>query len=180
MRNKSAYRDDISYSSCITREFHTNPKCKKENPNNASYCEYCGGKLERPSTTSYGSSGGKTIYCKNCGTQNPYFRATCTKCGRVLKETNYYDSFTQNYVNRSYSSKSYGQSKTLAGVLLCMFLGLIGLIIGVCCFPSGSYERKTFTKAWIITFIVEIIIAVILVIILFASASCLLKGRYYY
>lgn len=45
-----------------------------------------------------------------------------------------------------------GESKTAIGFVCAFFLGLIGLIIGICCFPEGSFERKTFMKGFWWTF----------------------------
>lgn len=61
-----------------------------------------------------------------------------------------------------------GESKTGIGVVCGIFLGLIGLIVGICSFKEGTYERKTFIKGWAIAFGVtagiEIILSVLLVV----------------
>ena len=59
-----------------------------------------------------------------------------------------------------------GKSKKGVGILLCMFLGLLGLIIGVLLYPSGSYERTTFIKGWL-TWVV------VLVLLIVAAFVCL-------
>ena len=64
----------------------------------------------------------------------------------------------------------YNNSKTGLGVVLCLFLGLLGLIIGVCMYPSGSYERQTFVKGWLTTLVVEIVLVIVIfVVILFGA-----------
>ena len=42
----------------------------------------------------------------------------------------------------------YNESKAGIGVVLGLFLGIIGLIIGICIYPEGTVARKTFIKAW--------------------------------
>lgn len=48
-------------------------------------------------------------------------------------------------MNNSPQSK-YNESKTGIGVVLGLFLGIIGLIIGICIYPEGTVARKTFIK----------------------------------
>lgn len=78
--------------------------------------------------------------------------------------------------NQKYSSKSVesfkGQGKTQeskfwAGVLLSMFLGIMGLIIGLLLYPVPyyDYERKTFLKGWLYTFVIIVGIIIVIAII---------------
>lgn len=60
-----------------------------------------------------------------------------------------------------------GESKTAIGVLCGLFLGLIGLIIGLLLYKEGTYERQTFMKAWIISFVSCIIVGVVIGVIVF-------------
>jgi len=60
-----------------------------------------------------------------------------------------------------------GESKVGIGFVCAFFLGLIGLIIGVCCFKSGTYERKTFMKGFWWTFIITAIIYVVIIVLYF-------------
>ena len=69
-------------------------------------------------------------------------------------------------MNNSPQSK-YNESKTGIGVVLGLFLGIIGLIIGICIYPEGTVARKTFIKAWAWTFGVTAVVAVVIVIILY-------------
>ena len=61
----------------------------------------------------------------------------------------------------------YNESKAGIGVVLGLFLGIIGLIIGICIYPEGTVARKTFIKAWAWTFGVTAVVAVVIVIILY-------------
>ena len=63
----------------------------------------------------------------------------------------------------------YNESKAGIGVVLGLFLGIIGLIIGICIYPEGTVARKTFIKAWAWTFGVTAVVAVVIVIILYFS-----------
>lgn len=69
-------------------------------------------------------------------------------------------------MNNSPQSK-YNESKTGIGVVLGLFLGIIGLIIGICIYPEGTVARKTFIKAWAWTFGVTAVVAVVIVIIFY-------------
>ena len=64
------------------------------------------------------------------------------------------------------------ESKTGMGVLMALFLGVIGLIIGICLYPDGSYERKTFIKAWAITTAVTVGIVVLFYVGIIGCAAC--------
>lgn len=82
------------------------------------------------------------MYCKNCGQEIPDNSTTCMYCGRL-------------------TSGNSEQSKTWIGVLLGLFLGIIGLIIGLCIYPNNSLERSSFIKGWSITFVITIILSII-------------------
>ena len=57
----------------------------------------------------------------------------------------YSDNNTNNVQNQGNTNG--GASKVGIGVL-CGFIGLIGLIIGLLLYKDGSLERKTFLKGW--------------------------------
>ena len=100
------------------------------------------------------------MFCISCGKYNPDNATSCKYCGGSL--TNRAPVSQQSQYRSQY--KSYGESKTVVGVLLGLFLGLIGLIIGVCLYPSGSEERSTFIKGWIIAFVIGAIVSLIILI----------------
>ena len=95
------------------------------------------------------------MYCKNCGKQVDDRAAMCIHCGCMLQGV-----YAQPVPSPTYNTPNnqVGESKTAIGVLLSLFLGLIGLIIGICLYKEGTRERSTFIKGWLITFIVSIII----------------------
>lgn len=80
--------------------------------------------------------------------------------------------------NLNKNSKS--QDKYWIGILCSFFLGLIGLIIGVCLYDSTTYERTSFMDGWIKGFIVSLITGVVLFIFSFmifqAQLSTLLNS----
>ena len=89
------------------------------------------------------------MYCNKCGQKIRSDAVICPHCGC---ETGY---------------KKPGTPKKGLGILLGMFLGVIGLIIGMCMYESDSVERKTFMKGWTIGFIITIILSVISTILYF-------------
>ena len=99
------------------------------------------------------------MFCKNCGQEVNDNAVVCIHCGASVQ------------------TQTKGESKTGLGVLLSLLLGLIGLVIGLCIYPSDSVERKTFVKGWIIAFVISIVISVILYFTVFAS---LIAGSGYY
>ena len=113
------------------------------------------------------------MFCRRCGKYNPDNRKDCGYCGGPLSQ---YPPQQNNYQDYS----SYGVSKTGIGVLLGLFLGLIGLIIGVCIYPSGSYERQTFIKGWLIIFVIEIVLSIIVGAIYGAVIAGMLSSYGYY
>ena len=106
------------------------------------------------------------MYCKNCGKEIDEKAYVCVHCG-VRTE------------NKAVQTATDGESKTGLGVLMALFLGLIGLIIGLCIYKSDSYERQTFVKGWGITFAICAVVAIILYVTVFASLFGAL-GSYYY
>ena len=64
---------------------------------------------------------------------------------------------------------SYQESKAGIGFVCAFFLGVMGLIIGYCCFKG--YERQTFLKGFWITFGVVYGIAILLIVITFAAGA---------
>ena len=73
----------------------------------------------------------------------------------------------ENQNNTPQSSQS-SYAKT-AGVLLGLFLSLIGLVIGLLIYTDEK-ERKEFLSGWIIGFVIEIAVASIIWIVTYVSA----------
>ena len=88
------------------------------------------------------------MYCKNCGKEVSDNAVVCIHCGCAIEKRS---SF-------SYKGVTEGEDKKTLGIWLSILLGLIGLIIGVCMYPSGSYERETFISGWIKGLIISIVI----------------------
>lgn len=96
------------------------------------------------------------MFCPKCGKQVLDDAAVCANCGCSLEK-------------KKENSADYNQDKTGLGVVLALFLGVIGLIMGLCLYPEGTVARKTFLKAWGITYGVTIAFAVVLMIIIFST-----------
>ena len=95
------------------------------------------------------------MVCKHCGTINPVDAEQCCYCGELL-ETSHHELVV---------------SKTRTGILMALFLGVIGLIIGIFLYPSGSHERDSFVHAWIQTFFLALAVGLTVLIIIFISVT---------
>lgn len=103
------------------------------------------------------------MFCPKCGKEVEDDADVCVHCGRALNQ------------NIRTANATYNESKTVIGVVCALFLGLIGLLIGFLMYPEGTVARKTFIKAWVITYVSEIaagfLIGLIAVIIVVAAAG---------
>lgn len=113
------------------------------------------------------------MFCRNCGKYNPDSEVKCKYCGGALSPNEYYRK------KGEMKSSGYGEDKTTVGVLMSLFLGLIGLVIGLLMY--SGYERETFLKGWLKAFIVCLIIAIICVVALVGCYMDVLKdyAKYY-
>ena len=68
------------------------------------------------------------------------------------------------------NNSKYNESKTGIGVLCGLFLGILGLIIGVCLYPAGTVARQSFMKAWLWTFFAAIVVVIIYAVIVYSIA----------
>lgn len=83
------------------------------------------------------------MICKKCNSSINDNAKFCPVCGNKIEIHN-----EQQQTNIATIEKS----KTFSGVILALFLGFIGLLIGIGLYDEGSYERKTFMKGWSTTF----------------------------
>ncbi len=93
------------------------------------------------------------MFCKKCGKFVPDGKEKCVYCGSELEE--------KQTVQTNQYTKSKDNDKTIIGVLLSLFLGIIGLVVGLLIYPTGK-ERETFLSGWTKCFIVCVILGVIL------------------
>ena len=117
------------------------------------------------------------MFCKYCGKLIPDDTKVCPYCDRKTNQNeignSVYSDFKTNpngIENRPYSA----ESKTGMGVLLCLFLGFLGLIIGLLLYSAGTYERESFISGWSKCFFAEIIIGLILGVIMLPLCGKLL------
>lgn len=100
------------------------------------------------------NKGKKTMYCTKCGTEIVNDEAVvCIKCGCSIEQ-------------KLEKSIEVDEPKTGIGVVFGLFLGLIGLLIGICLYKEGTIARKTFIKSWVISY-VSTIVATILICVIF-------------
>ncbi len=106
------------------------------------------------------------MYCKHCGKEIADNAVVCIHCGCSV-------------VDIPAQNPEHLESKKGTGILLGLFLGLIGLIIGVLMYPSGTVARTTFIKGWFIGLIIDITCIVffyVFIIALVMTGGC---GAYY-
>jgi len=89
-------------------------------------------------------------FCGSCGEKIHESAVVCPKCGcSQTGGTNPEDS----------------ESKKGIGIICGIFLGLIGLIIGYCCYKENTYARKTFMEGWKKAFFTCLIISIVCVVL---------------
>ena len=79
------------------------------------------------------------MYCNKCGAEINDEAVICPKCGCETRAKNE-------------QQKDSNVEKTGLGALMGVFLGIIGLIVGLCMFPADTVSRKSFIKGWGIAF----------------------------
>lgn len=89
------------------------------------------------------------MFCQKCGAEIDDEAAFCQRCGNATNK-NIIENTTANDEN---------ESKAIIGFVMGLFLGLIGLIIGLCLYKDGTLSRKTFLKGWAWTFATVCIIS---------------------
>ena len=67
------------------------------------------------------------MYCSNCGQKVDDNAVVCVNCGCAINKP-------------ANTKKEHGESKALLGVIAALFLGLIGLLIGVLAYPDITYS----------------------------------------
>ena len=103
------------------------------------------------------------MFCTRCGKYNVQGTTECKYCGnKSFSDVNIVSGINGN------------RSKNTEGVLMALFLGVLGLIIGLLIYPSNSYERQTFLSGWTKTFVVTLIICVLLVVLTLGCVTCAL------
>lgn len=154
--------------------------CGREIKDEEKECPYCGHNVNKTTVSTYklvknfNTKTGKKVFCTQCGKQ---ISATASFCPYCFHKNTPEQSAKTNATNNM--TNTYGESKTGIGVLLCLFLGIIGLIIGLLTYPANTVERSTFIKGWVGTFVVTIVIAIILVVASTCGAMCTAYSRYY-
>ena len=93
-------------------------------------------------------------FCSHCGKQISEYSVSCYNCGYRVNAPK-----RKNY--------NYDLPKIGWGALSAFLLGIIGLVIGLVVYPSGTEARKTFLTGWITTFISLTVIYTIISIIMY-------------
>ncbi|MBO5927455.1 MAG: zinc ribbon domain-containing protein [Clostridia bacterium] len=118
------------------------------------------------------------MYCSKCGAKLEDGFVFCSNCGnKVAVDSNNdvnYTGSSPNYSAPQNQQSTVGESKAGIGVLMALFLGIIGLIIGVLIYPYRTEARRTFVKGFWITYAVVLSIGAMSLLGVFATAGCLL------
>ena len=106
--------------------------------------------------------------CKYCGKEVSEDSVYCNHCGGPLQadEKKVEPSIPSNQ-NQNTPDPGHNEPKTALGVIFGLFIGVIGLVIGLLMYPDGTVARRTFVKAWVITFVAELAVGFLLTIIIF-------------
>ena len=102
------------------------------------------------------------MQCWNCGEEVNVNAVVCVHCGCSLKKMRRKDRYLSN-----------GDNQSWLGVVMAIFLPIIGLIIGLLLYPADSYERETFWRGWWITMVVLILVGLAIVLLSVGCISCL-------
>ncbi len=97
------------------------------------------------------------MYCKYCGKEIDDNAYSCIYCRRATDRGLRYAAQTS-----APQTSSVGNSKTAIGIILELFLGILGLIIGLLLYKDGTTERSTFLKGWLIGLAVSIVLGLII------------------
>ena len=133
--------------------------CRKEIDDNAEICVYCGVDVSNKNGEREIQKGSK--YCTHCGALAREDAVICINCGCLIE-------------NEQSENFSYSESKTGIGVLMALFLGVVGLIIGICLYPNKTVARETFVKGWLVTFIIDIVMVIFFILLFYSSLISIL------
>lgn len=93
------------------------------------------------------------MFCRKCGAEINDEAVVCIKCGCSVEE------------KKPERPTEVDEPKTSIGVVLGLFLGLIGLLIGSLLYKEGTIARKTFIKGWAIAFAVSVGLTILFTIL---------------
>ena len=96
------------------------------------------------------------MFCNKCGAEINDEAVICPKCGCEPRK-------------KDVQEQNYNEPKTGIGVLMGLFLGVIGLIIGLCLYPANTESRKTFLKGWGISFAIAFVLVIVIYIIILGA-----------
>ena len=90
--------------------------------------------------------------CCNCKQEVSDKAVLCMHCGCFVNE---------QYEKKFNHMQPQGETKIGIGILMALFGGIAGLIMGLCIYAPKSIERKSFWISWLVTSIVLIFITLI-------------------
>ena len=105
------------------------------------------------------------MFCQKCGEEIHDEAVVCTKCGCAVEKN-------------QKPAPVPDEPKTVIGVVMGLFLGLIGLLIGICLYKEGTIARRTFIKSWAITFAITTAVIIVFYIIGIVAAMSAINNLY--
>lgn len=105
------------------------------------------------------------MFCSKCGGEIMDEAVICPKCGC---ETGV----------KKHEEKEVDEPKTGMGILFALLLGLIGLAVGLTLYKENTIARKTFMKAWGITFGISMVVYVVAIILYVSSVNSMIESLY--
>ena len=108
------------------------------------------------------------MFCKNCGSEINDNSSFCSSCGSPVEPI----------ITKTQAEPKKAESKALIGALCGFFLGIIGLIIGICLFNNPE-ERNSFIKGWAIALVVGVVASIVLVVGYYVLIIALAGGTMY-
>ncbi len=123
-------------------------KCGSEMPDNAVKCDNCGYEEEIRQRSQQVIN---RRFCSHCGSEVNPDAVICFSCGCEIRKVE--------------NNSHYTESKTGMGVLMALFLGLIGLAIGLALYPKDTNARRTFLSGFGATYIIAFIISIFIIIL---------------
>ena len=82
------------------------------------------------------------------------------------------DANQNNNQQNTNNNQPQTESKLSIGVLCGIFLGAIGLVVGLLLYKENTIERQTFIKGWLWAFIISAAVSLVLTIVIVAIVAC--------
>lgn len=135
--------------------------CGNNIDENLNFCPHCGNQIQ------------KHITCRACNNSIDSNLNFCPYCGTSTKQytNNQNDIHEQSttIITNSYTQEE-PKPRLIIGVITALLIDVLGLIIAMIVLKDKPYERNSFLKGWIPTFVGIIILNIITYVIIFIAS----------